>query len=311
MVRYVWWTEHERLCASGVLTTVRGHFKGLNIAPQHVRGRFNFAKLIAGRGRVWSEKYLTSNSPCPDCERPTNYYSRGQQEHAWFDTIGYKWTTHQCMAKPETKCQPSIAALGTLPANSLEKRRPLLLRKKRPSESDSEIVIQKQKASPIATNHSCSHCEQAVYKFKSASDRLAYFDTLFPDWVLHKCQADQAGDFAKPDNGYINLSDLKNSMNNNTSSPTVRRNLTDQDFEGLPYILCRILAVTKHQNGFRLRLNPVSIPKVDIVVFGRFFETQIKGVEFVYLKNNCIKFLSQQSLKPLEAEIEYYDIRSM
>ena len=149
------------------------------------------------------------------------------------------------------------------------------------------------------------------YKFKSASDRIAYFDTLFPDWVPHRCQTDQTADFAKPENGYINLSDLKNIVNNTASSPTIKRNLAEHDFESLPYILCRVLAVTKHHNGFRLRLNPASIPKVDIVVFGRFFETQIKGVEFVYLKNNCIKFLSHQSLKPLEAEIEYYDIRSM
>lgn len=311
MVRYVWWSEHERLCASGVLTSVRGHFKGLTTAPQHIRGRYSFAKVVAEKGRVWSDKYLSSNSPCPDCERPTHYYSRGRLEHAWFDTIGYKWATHRCMAKPDTKCQPSMAALNILPPSKAKKRRPLLLRKKLSTDTYNKDLLQKQKDSPIATNHQCSHCEQAVYEFKSASDILAYFDTVFPDWVQHRCQTKQVSDFAKPDSGYINLSDLKNAVNNTTSSPALKRHLTEQDFVGLPYILCRVLAVTKHQNGFRLRLNPASLPKVDIVVFGRFFEPQVKGVKFVYLKNNCIKFLSQQSLKPLEAEIEYYDIRSM
>ncbi len=313
MVRYVWWNEHERLCASGVLTTVRGHFKGLQHALPDIRKRYDFAKLVAEKGINWGDQFLTRHAPCPQCARPTYYYSREKHEHAWFDRVGYKWVTHKCMSDIITECQPAKAAQRHVPKTVSERRPLVLVRKKKNTQITQDLkVIEEQKRNPIQTNHICLDCNNAVYKFQSSYGGEALFDTLEPTWSKHTCLAsntEPAAASSRQTN--LKLADLKGIFEKPGLSPEIISNREDSAERELPYVLCKVLNITRYQKGFRIRLNPLALPKVDLVIFGRFLENQINGLNFVYLKENQIKFLSLHSLLPIEAEIEYHDIRRM
>jgi ssDNA-binding Zn-finger/Zn-ribbon topoisomerase 1 len=313
MVRYVWWSEHERLCASGVITSVRGHFKGLQNALPDIRKRYDFAKLVAEKGSNWGDQFITRGAPCPQCNKPTYYYSREKHEHAWFDRVGYKWVTHKCMSDIITECQPAKAAQKYTPKTIAERRPLILVRKKKKVQISQDLkLIEEQKRSPIQTNHVCPDCNSAVYKFQSSNGRQALFDTLEPTWSVHACLASNTEPVgASSEQTNIKLADLKSIFEKPGITPEIGSTLENMTQLGLPYVLCQVLNITRYQKGFRIRLNPLSLPKVDIVIFGRFLENQINGLNFVYLKENHIKFLSLHSLLPIEAEIEYHDIRRM
>lgn len=339
MVRFRWWNEHQRLCESGVLTTVKGHFKGLSDLSTEVRSRYIFAAQVAGGGLVKNRRFYQPRKHCPQCQRTTHYFTDDNSSHAWFDTISPdNWRTHSCMGKVETKCSPDWM---NSPEASLEQKRLEAERFEHQIKAElahknrADLFERKQKLltiqrrSGVKTNSTCPKCKVSIYVFKSGSGETKSFDSLYPYWQTHECMAsnEENGEASKD-------TPLSESHETHSSSPVGEKrplvlkksrriiikprlspvellkneNISEADRQ---HILCKLLAATTYQNGYRLRLNPVPLPKVDMVVFCEIDALDIEGVKFVNLNDTEMSFLSSNSLSPIKAIVEYVTIRKM
>lgn len=323
MIKFRWWREHQRITPSGYLASVRGHYKGLKDYPIEIQHRFKFAKVVATKGGSWARQYKQFDSRCPECNELVDYYHDNKNGNAWFDQVGRTWQTHGCMAKVVSKCTPEFVPIipdaDTIRLNRIKFSASRLLREKA-LEARNEIR-RSQNLTPIKLNGYCRECSKKTYLFKSCFGFELHLDTLYPDWIVHRCwnkynKESYVKHEVKLEERESQRANMLNAVSENEltceahflCAPQLYSNVDEHEFAEVSTVLCRIPNITSDRGGHRLRLIPVALPKVNIVLFTTCPVYHLQGIEFGYLKEKVLTVFSMYSLSPMEVEVEYITV---